>query len=72
MPGIGDTVGSPGRADTERHKSLCQMKDNSMGDGRTCTREGKREASLKREGHVEPHRIRESCAKGIPDRTHNR
>ena len=48
------------------------MKDNSMGDGRTCTREGKREASLKREGHMESHRIRESCAKGIPDRTHNR
>ena len=58
--------------ETKRHKSLCQMKDNSMGDGRTCTREGKREASLKREGHVESHRIGESCAKGIPDRTHSR
>ena len=48
------------------------MKDNSMEDGRTCTREGKRAASLKREGHVESHRIGESCAKGIPDRTHSR
>lgn len=34
-----------------------------MGDGRTCTREGKREASLKREGHVEPHRIRRELCK---------